>query len=83
MPDDVNLAAFRRDATTMIDAARYYYWKSVRAFLHSAEQSAEHFEPAIGEVSADEAFDGWLRKLREALTEDGKHAVSHPEEAQG
>jgi hypothetical protein len=61
-------SVFEDDSTMMLDAARYQYWKSVRSFLRSAERSAERYERAIGELNAEQAFDGWIHTLADTLT---------------
>jgi hypothetical protein len=67
MPIDSD-ALMRDTSTMMMDASRYQYWKSVRSFLQSAERSAERYERSIGELNAEQAFDGWIHALADILS---------------
>jgi hypothetical protein len=55
------------DMRAMITAARHEFDLRVEGVLTEARLSATQFAGAVGEVSADIAFDGWRRHLLERL----------------
>lgn len=51
----------------MIEVARKAFRARARSVLFEAYQQADAFSSAIGEVSADQAFDAWAERVAELL----------------
>lgn len=64
MPDE--LLQMRRD----IEDARKRFRGQVRMILRQAYADADSISTAIGEISVDEAYDGWVRSLILLIRED-------------